>query len=108
MVKDETATRYTTYYRYADRSLVTTYYLKKAENKECTNNPTGHGIAKSAFARIYKIMFYSLLGYGSCFSQIMNGQELENKKNVYSVYLDKKIYIDKNKMEWKTSGTKTF
>ena len=53
-------------------------------------------------------MFYSLLGYGSCFSQIMNGQELENKKNVYSVYLDKKIYIEKNKMEWKTSGTKTF
>ena len=41
MVKDETATGYTTYYRYADRSLVTTYYLKKAENKECTNNPTG-------------------------------------------------------------------
>lgn len=41
MVKDETATGYTTYYRYADRSKVTTYYYKKTENKETTSDPSG-------------------------------------------------------------------
>ncbi len=41
VTKPETATATTTYYRYADRSKVYTYYFKKSENKEASWDPTG-------------------------------------------------------------------
>ena len=41
VVKEETATGYTTYYRYADRTMVTTYYYKKIEERETLNDPSG-------------------------------------------------------------------
>ncbi|MBQ2873628.1 MAG: S8 family serine peptidase [Bacilli bacterium] len=41
MVREQTATGVTTYYRYADRTKTYTYYFKKDEVKESKDNPTG-------------------------------------------------------------------
>lgn len=41
VTKPETATATTTYYRYADREKVYTYYFKKEEYKESADNPSG-------------------------------------------------------------------
>ena len=41
VVKEETTTGYTTYYRYADRSMNTTYYYEKTETRETLIDPSG-------------------------------------------------------------------